>query len=35
VYLSLCKYIDQVNEERFGISVADQEALRMPHNVMF
>ena len=35
VYLSLCKYIDKVNEERFGFSAADQEKMRLPHNVMF
>ena len=35
VYASLCKYIDEFNEKQFGISVADQEKLRMPHNIMF
>lgn len=35
VYASLCKYIDQYNEEKFGTPVAEIEKMRLPHDIMF
>ncbi len=35
VYASMCKYIDQYNEEKFGTPVAEIEKMRLPHDIMF
>lgn len=35
VYLSLSSAIDKINQERFGFTPEQQEAMRMPHEIMF